>query len=60
MCCDGSKKKDELRMDFAPMGTPKPDIFGTNGMVAAAGPISASSGLKVLQDGVMLSYSREI
>lgn len=51
VCCDGSKKEDELLMDFAPMETPKPDVFGTNGMVAAAGPISASSGLKVLQDG---------
>ncbi|MFC2164300.1 gamma-glutamyltransferase family protein [Acidobacteriota bacterium] len=51
VCCGGNKEKDEVIMDFAPMATPKPDIFGTNGMVVAAGPISASSGLKVLQDG---------
>jgi len=43
--------KDEAKMDIAPMAAPKPDIFGINGMVVAAGPISASSGLKVLQDG---------
>jgi len=49
--CEKDKGKDEVKMDFAPMAPPKSEIFGTNGMVATAGPVSASSGLKVLQDG---------
>ena len=30
--CEKDKEKDEVNMDFAPMATPKPEIFGANGM----------------------------